>query len=281
MGIALPPLTPAQESLFLTLGSRAIDSRLPSPLLGDTMADDIVTAVGYDLDRFPTLRTRLVDPKAKIFDVTVRAKRIDEVVRRFVLARPDAVVLDLGAGLDGRVFRVDPPPTVDWYDVDFPEVVALRRQLVPPRANAHNVAADLTDPGWLAGIPGDRPAMLVADGLLPFVAPDDLVALLGRLTAHSPAGELALNAYTRYLIWGLKHSRAMRAISGGVANPGFSDPRLPERWGCGLTLLEEIFLTRAPEVAEMARPGRAATRLAARSARVSRMIATVVLRYSF
>ena len=41
-----------------------------------------------------------------MFDVAVRAKILDEMVRRFVLCHPDAVVLDLGAGLDGRIFRV-------------------------------------------------------------------------------------------------------------------------------------------------------------------------------
>ena len=39
MTMKLPAFTPAQESLFLTLGGRALDSRLTSPFLGDTMAD--------------------------------------------------------------------------------------------------------------------------------------------------------------------------------------------------------------------------------------------------
>jgi hypothetical protein len=41
------------------------------------------------------------------------------------------------------VFRIAPPATVDWYDVDFPEVIAARRQLLPAPANAHNIGADL------------------------------------------------------------------------------------------------------------------------------------------
>ena len=110
------------------------------------MADEILTKVGYDLARFPALNTKLLDPKSRVFDIAVRAKRLDEVVRRFVVHQPDAVVLDLGAGLDGRMFRVDPPPTVGWYDVDFPEVIALRGHLLPQPSNAHNIAADLTDP---------------------------------------------------------------------------------------------------------------------------------------
>lgn len=281
MSIALPEFTPAQESLFLTLGSRALDSRLPRPFLGDTMADEIIARIGYGLDRFPQLTTKLFDRRSMVFDAAVRAKVLDEIVRRFVLRQADAVVLDLGAGLDGRMFRVDPPPTVEWYDIDFPEVIALRRQLLPQPANAHNVGADLTDPDWLRDIPRDRPAMMVADGLVLFLEQDDFVSLVNRLTTHFSGGELALNAYTSWAIWTFKHSRAMAAIAGGIANPGFNDPRLLERWVDGLTLLEEIFLTRAPEVAQLPLIGRLTSGLAARSAMASRMMRTMVLRYCF
>jgi O-methyltransferase involved in polyketide biosynthesis len=281
MSITLPAFTPAQDSLFLTLGGRALDSRLPHPFLGDTMADEIITKIGYDLSKFPALTTKMLDPRTKVFDIAVRAKRLDELVRRFVIHHPDAVVLDLGAGLDGRVFRVDPPPTVGWYDVDFPEVVSLRPQVLPQPTNAHNIGADLTDPHWLYDIPTDRPAVIVADGLVAFLTQDDFVSLLNRLTSHFPSGELAFNLYTTYAIWTLKHTRGMAAIAGGVVNPGFNDPHQPERWVGGLKLVEEIILTGAPEVAELPLIWRLTSRLAAPSAAVSRMIGTVVLRYRF
>ena len=88
MSITLPAFTPAQDSLFLTLGGRALDSRLPRPFLGDTMADEILTKVGYDLARFPALNTKLLDPKSRVFDIAVRAKRLDEVVRATASNRP-------------------------------------------------------------------------------------------------------------------------------------------------------------------------------------------------
>lgn len=281
MSIMPPAFTPAQESLFLTLGGRALDSRLPRPFLGDTTADEIITRTGYDLARFPTISTTRVDPRTKVFEIAVRTKRLDEVVRRFVDRHPDAVVLDLGAGLDGRIFRVQPAGGVEWYDVDFPEVVALRLQMLPQPANAHAIGADLTEPGWLRELPTDRPAVIVADGLGAFLTEHDFVALLNRLVSHFPGGELAFNAYTTYAIWLLKHSRAMAAIAGGVVNPGFNDPRQPERWVDGLSLVDEMFLTRAAERVELPRSVRLASRLAARSAALSRMIGTVVLRYRF
>jgi O-methyltransferase involved in polyketide biosynthesis len=281
MNITLPEFTPTQESLFLTLGSRALDSRLPRPFLGDAMADEILATIGYDLEKFPQLTTRLLDRRSRVFDAAVRAKVLDQMVRRFVLRQPDALVLDLGAGLDGRISRVNPPPSVEWYDVDFPGVIALRRQLLPQPVNVHNVGADVTDADWLGDIPTERPAMIVADGLVLFLRQDDLVSLLNRLTAHFPGGELALNAYTTWAIWMFKHSRAMSAIAAGVANCGFNDPRKLELWVNGLTLVDEVFLTRAPEVAELPLIGRLTSRLAGRSAVASRMMRTMVLRYRF
>jgi len=281
VSMTLPAFTPAQESLFLTLGGRALDSRLPRPFLGDTMAAEILGRTGYDLARFPPLRTKLLDTRTKVFDIAVRAKRLDEVVRRFVARHPDAVVVDLGAGLDDRIFRIDPPSTVDWYDVDLPEVIALREQVVPRHARAHGVSADVTDPRWLEALPGDRPAVIVADGLIAFLPQDAFVAMLNRLTDHFPGGELAFNAYTTYAVWATTHLSSYRPIGGGVVNPGSNDPRAPERWAPALTLVEEIFLTRAPELALMPLAGRLASRLVGRSATLSRTIGTTVLRFQF
>lgn len=279
----LPAFTPAQESLFLTLGGRALDSRLPRPFLGDIMADEIVKDTGYDITSFPTLGSKHLDPRTKTFDIAVRAKRLDEVVRRFIARHPDAVVLDLGAGLDTRMLRVDPPPKVTWFDIDFPEVIDFRQRVLPDSANTrtHAVGADVTDPRWLSDVPDDRPVVAVADGLLGFLSPRGFVSLLNRLIDRFESGELAFNAYTTYAVWALKHSGGFAAIAGDVANPGFNDPRAPERWAPGLTLTEEIFLTRAPEVAQLPLIKRFASRLAAPSATLSRMIGTTIFRYRF
>ena len=51
------------------------------------------------------------------------------------------------------MFRVAPPATVDWYDVDFPEEIAARRLLLPARPNAHGIGADLTGLHRLDAVP--------------------------------------------------------------------------------------------------------------------------------
>jgi len=73
----------------------------------------------------------------------------------------------------------------------------------------------------------------------------------------------------------------MAPIAGGIANPGLNDPKKLEKWVNGLTLVDELLLTRTAEVAELPRLARWSFRLAARSAMLSRLMTTVVLRYRF
>jgi O-methyltransferase involved in polyketide biosynthesis len=273
METTLPAFTPLEESLFLTLCGRALDNRSPHPILADKMADEIVRTIGYDCGKF-----RL--SASSIINIALRAKKLDEVALRFVASHPDAVALDLGAGLDTRMLRIAPPPTVDWYDVDFPEVIASRRQLMPDRANAHYVSTDLTDPNWLDSIPTDRPAVIVADGLLAFLAEEEMISLLNRLTSHFPSGEVAFNGYSRFAIWAAKHYHGTRSVADLIKSPGFDDPREPERWNPSLRLVKEILLTREPEVAEFPLALRLFTRLSAHSAAWSRR-GTTVLHYRF
>ncbi|HXZ72005.1 MAG TPA: class I SAM-dependent methyltransferase, partial [Streptosporangiaceae bacterium] len=169
MSITLPVFTPMQETLFLTLCGRALDNRSPHPILTDPKAEEIVQRLGYDCGRFHL-------SASPILNIALRAKKLDQVARDFVTRHPGAAGIDLGAGLDTRVFRINPPPTVDWYDIDFPEVIAARQQLLPARANAHVVGADLTGPDWLGAIPTGRPVVIVADGLMAFLAPDDMIS---------------------------------------------------------------------------------------------------------
>lgn len=267
-------LDAVQETLLLTLYARALDSRTATPVLGDslsaTVADRIAGETGYD---FTALRAA----PSLVAGTAARAATVDRIVRRFTTAHPDGVVVDLGCGLDTRQTRCAPPASVDWYDVDFPEVVDLRSHHLPARS--HLIAADVTDPGWARALPDDRPAVIVADGLLPFLPGDSFRTMVRRLTSRLPSGELAFNGYTRFDAVAMKYHPAMRAL-GIDAAQGFDDPREPERWDAGLTLVAEHLLTRAPEVAAFPQPTRTITRLMARSAALSRH-GTRILHYRF
>jgi O-methyltransferase involved in polyketide biosynthesis len=102
--------TEDQSTNLATLYGRALDARAENPVLGDTTAVDAVGRIDYDFGKFKIT-------KAQAFGIAARGKVFDLVVRDFLAAHDECTVVHLGAGMDSRVFRVDPPPTVRWFDV--------------------------------------------------------------------------------------------------------------------------------------------------------------------
>jgi O-methyltransferase involved in polyketide biosynthesis len=134
MGIAATQLSPVEQTAFLTEYARALDSRWPRPILGDRQADEVVAKIDYD---FAGLGVQT----SVVCQTALRAKMLDDRVRTFIQRHHDAVVVDLGAGLDGGFYRVAPPPTVDWYSVDLPGITALRDEVLPADPHSHSVPA--------------------------------------------------------------------------------------------------------------------------------------------
>lgn len=273
MSTTLPTFTPLENSLWLTLCARALDNRSPRPILGDATADEIVRTLDYDYRRLD-IDTNLVA------NVALRALKLDQVAAAFLARHPDAVGLDLGAGLDTRLARLTAPAGADWYDVDFPAVATARERLIPERPHGHIIGADVRDPDWLDAVPGDRPAVIVADGLMGFLTQDEMETLWNRLVSHFPSGELVFNSYTRFAVWLARHAPGTKSVAELIKFPGMDDPREPERWNPRLTLVREILLSREPEVAQFPPAWRRYHRMAARSTTWSRT-GTIVLHYRF
>lgn len=184
-------LSGAPQTMLATLYARALDSAFPQTLLHDTWARDVVDRLDYDWSR--TTITERTAPS-----VTMRSAHFDHWVRQFLAVHPRATVLHLGCGLDSRYFRIDPGPDVEWYDVDHPDVAALRLELYPAREHCHVIAASVTESGYLDGIPADRPTLILGEGLTMYLTRDDGVALLRRVVDRFPYGEVQFDAFNRF-----------------------------------------------------------------------------------
>src|SRR6266566_3181437 len=107
--------------------------------------------------------------------IATRAATFDLLTTRYLADHPAATVLHLGCGMDSRVFRVDPQASVCWFDVDYPDVIDLRRQLFPERDAYHLIGAPLEDLRWLDEVPRDRPALLIAEGVLHYLSEAEVI----------------------------------------------------------------------------------------------------------
>ncbi|MEU6644019.1 class I SAM-dependent methyltransferase [Saccharomonospora sp. NPDC046836] len=238
--------TEEKATMLATLYGRALDSRLDDPVLGDHAADEAVKRIDYDFARLGITR----DSAAS---VVLRAIPIDEWAAEFLRAHPDAIVLHLGCGMDTRFQRLAPPPTVHWYDIDYPEVVELRRKLFPPADNHTDLGTSVTDFAWLDQVPSDRPALIVAEGLTMYLKPDEGTELVRRLVAKFPSGELICDLFSRLAIKAQKINVVVRR-AGATLHWGVDDPRELERYGLTLVSSVDAAHWAAPDVLARLKP---------------------------
>ena len=144
-------------------------------------------------------------------------------------------MIHLGCGLDSRVFRLDPGPGVEWYDVDYPAVIALREKLfpsptaIPPGCHSGDRSV-LARPRF----PADRPTLLLAEGISMYLTEDDGIALLQHVVDRFGSGELQIDFYSWLIVRSQKTHRLQRqsgstlywAVNSpaDIARPSFRGP---------------------------------------------------------
>jgi len=119
----------------------------------------------------------------------VRTAVFDEIILDAVRARGVDLVLNLAAGLDARPWRLELPESLRWVDVDLPKMVEYKAGVMAgerPRCRYEAIAADLADPAQRDDVltraaAGSERALVVTEGLLVYLAPEDVGALAAAL----------------------------------------------------------------------------------------------------
>lgn len=264
-------LTGEQKTLLITLYGKAQESLLPDSLLHDRFAAEAVEKLDFDFSSLRLTRDAMIA-------LANRSQIFDNWTAEFLAQYPAATVVHLGCGLDCRLFRVRPPAESRWFAVDFPEVIALRRQVLGPVAGCTLVEGSLTEEHWLRQIPHDQPTLVVAEGVLPYLPADEVFRLLRRLKHHFPGGEIVLDSYTRWGVRLLNALPSMRA-AGAALQWSLNHPQDLETQVSGLRLETRITRYDPRQVARLSWPLRPVLRLAETSGILDRLVG--LARYRF
>jgi methyltransferase (TIGR00027 family) len=232
-------LVGVQKTLSPVLKAKALDNRLPAPILGDPYAEQTMRRLdpGYDRGRFGPSQLGLA--------AVVRAKALDDWARSFLADHPDAVVLNLGCGLDARVYRIDPPATVAWYDLDYPSVIELRQQFLPPREHTTLIGSDVTDLSWLERIPRGRPVLVIAEGLVPYLTEAEARRLLAAIVDVFPKGQILFDTVS-VSAWRTSKWDPLGRRYNAQFHSGFDDPAALADWHRRLQYVDEAPMNDSP-----------------------------------
>ena len=221
------------ETLLITLYLRARKSQRPDAMIKDEKAVAMVEQIDCDFSRFKMQRHDEIA-------LLVRLNKFDSHVRDFLQRNPDAVVVHIGCGLDTRFERVD-NERVAWFDLDLPDVIALRQHLIHSESSRyHTLATSVFEEDWLeeVGRFKPRPFMFIAEGVLPYFEEAQVKSLFLKLRDHFPGCEMVCDAHTPFGIWADNMHLAYAKVKVRM-HWSIKDGKDVESWGEGICLLDD------------------------------------------
>lgn len=203
-------LGPVQKTLLLPLWGRALESKEEDPLIRDPYAQDIVERLDFDFTA--------MHPYPDILQVNcaVRAFNFDDALHKVISAYPDATIVNIGAGLDTSYRRVD-NGKIFWYDLDMPDTIALRKQLLPEGDRNRMIACSAFDRSWFREVKvrGSR-MFFMAAGVLAYFPEAEIKSLFLDMMREFPGCEICFEIYAKWVL--NMRKRGVRRN----ANAGFS-----------------------------------------------------------
>jgi O-methyltransferase involved in polyketide biosynthesis len=242
-------LSDVAETLLMMLYIRALESQRPDALIKDEKAVALVRRMDQDF-----LRDKLakIDEGTRVA-IVLRNREFDRYARDFLARHPEAVVVHIGCGLDARFERVDNSP-VEWYDLDLPEVIELRRTFIGDEgARYHLLACSVLDRAWLNAVPANsrsvcrqRSFLFLAEGVFMYFEEAQVRSLVLTLKERFSSAELVFDAFSPFFVWA-NNRRVTRTNIGARCHWALKDGKDLERWSDGIHLLDEWFPFQYPE----------------------------------
>lgn len=221
------------ETLLIPLYMRAKESRRADPILCDKAAEQLVDSLEYDYSRFDG---------AKLSEVgcVVRGWYFDRAVRRFIETHPNPVVVNVGCGLDTRFQRIGGGEAI-FYDMDLPEVIGLRRELIPEQQGNAYIAASLLETDWMDDLRRKHPDgefIFVVEGVLMYFYEKQVKAFLHHVASRFGGGELWFDVCGTIMSRHGVKPDSLRKHEAQIRS-GLSDGRVVEQWESALRLIEQ------------------------------------------
>lgn len=233
-------LTEEKETLLIPLYGKAKESEKKEPILIDKKAVEIVNQIDYD---FKSLK---IPEKTNIM-MCLRAKLIDNFVKSFLEKDNESAALHLGCGLDSRYNRIG-DKSVDWYDIDFKEVIDIRKLFFTETDNYHLIPSSVTENEWLGEISVDKKQYIViAEGLFMYLKEDEIKALLSNLKNQIGSYTLIFDAFSVFTAKRVKNHPSIKK-TGAAVHWGIDNPEEFTKWGMGIRLIEEKYFTSNEEI---------------------------------
>ncbi len=181
-----------QETLIIPLFGRLVCSEHFPGLFLDPEAKRICDSLDYDFAE----KRKKMESTAGLFGALEVAQRQYDLcceVRAYLKDHPKAAVVNLGCGLDDTFGKCD-NGQCKGYNIDFPNVIKIRDELLPPSDREINLACNLNDFSWMDKIDASEGAVFFAAGVFYYFRTQEVRSLFCAMAEHFPGAVLVFDS---------------------------------------------------------------------------------------
>ena len=131
------------------------------------------------------------------YNMAMRARVFDDWTEAMLRMNQDALVLQIGCGLDSRCLRVR-EPYLNWIDADFPEVLLLRKKYYEINDTYHMMAIDASKTEQIEKLPDSETAIVVLEGISMYLTNEQVNCLLRALEKKYFNIHILMDVYTEF-----------------------------------------------------------------------------------
>ncbi len=181
-----------QETLVIPLLGRVVCSEHFPELFSDPEAKRICGSLDYDF----TEKRKKMESAAGLFGAIEVAQRQYDLrceAENYLKDHPKAAVVNLGCGLDDTFSKAD-NGLCRGYNIDFPDVIRVRNELLPAGDRETDLACDLNDFSWMDNIDASDGAVFIAAGVFYYFRKAEVQKLFCKMAERFPGAVLAFDS---------------------------------------------------------------------------------------
>lgn len=163
------------DTLFITVYMRALDAQQKHPVLGDTNRLALMNQIDYPFEKYSGIKV------LSRIGTCVRLKYIDNELENFIDTHKNIVVVNIGCGLDDRYSRIENTSEAIFYELDIPESIKLREELILTRKNQTLIPKSVFEIDWLDKLKEKHPDsnfIFIAEGVFMYFPEENVKSLL-------------------------------------------------------------------------------------------------------
>lgn len=231
------------ETLLITLYMKHRESQKLNPIIVDKTATKLVEKIDYNFSKFNKAISSSVG-------VAIRANYFDEQAKTFIQITDNPVIVIIGCGLDSRYERlVDTAKNATFYQLDIPEVMRIREELIPAHPNENYIHSSMLETKWMDELKEkhkNNNILFIVEGIFMYFSKENVKSVFQNIASRFTKSEILFDIVN---VWMSKNSHIHDSVK--LTNAKFiygtDDDYEMEQWADNLQLITSKLYSDFPE----------------------------------